>query len=114
MASDSGEMAGVLARSTVGLILLDLKLPDEDGLDLLRTLRCESAVPVIVVTGHRRKQVDRIVGLELGADDYLTKPFGLRELLARIHAVMRRRDACALCERAQDNGEQSAADQTPT
>jgi two-component system, OmpR family, response regulator len=114
MASDSGEMARVLDRSPVGLVLLDLKLPDEDGMNLLRTLRCESAVPVIVITGHRREEVDRVVGLELGADDYLTKPFGLRELLARIRAVMRRSDAGALRGQARENGEQSAADRMST
>jgi DNA-binding response OmpR family regulator len=114
MASDGGEMARVLARSPVGLVLLDLKLPDEDGINLLRALRCASAVPVIVITGHRREEVDRVVGLELGADDYLTKPFGLRELLARIRAVMRRGDASALREQARDNGDQSSAHRTPT
>jgi DNA-binding response OmpR family regulator len=59
-------------------------------LQLIRELRAGSTVPVIIVTGHRRDEVDRVVGLELGADDYLTKPFGLRELLARVHAVLRR------------------------
>jgi two-component system, OmpR family, response regulator len=75
------------------LIILDLQLGRDDGLDLLRSIRSRSDVPVIITTGHRRDEVDRIVGLELGADDYLTKPFGLRELLARIRAVLRRRQA---------------------
>ncbi|WP_407158273.1 winged helix-turn-helix domain-containing protein [Bradyrhizobium sp. STM 3557] len=69
-----------------------LRLGQEDGLDLLRDLRVQSDVPVIIITGHRRDEAGRVMGLELGADDYLTKPFGLRELLARIKAVMRRRD----------------------
>ena len=65
------------------LIILDLQLGKDDGLDLLRAIRSRSDVPIIITTGHRRDEVDRVVGLELGADDYLTKPFGLRELLAR-------------------------------
>src|SRR5580704_13280297 len=75
------------------LVILDLQLDKDDGLDLLRAIRSRSDVPVIITTGHRRDEVDRVVGLELGADDYLTKPFGLRELLARIRAVLRRRQA---------------------
>lgn len=75
------------------LVILDLRLGDEDGLDLLREMRLNSDVPVIITTGHRCDETDRVVGLELGADDYLTKPFGLRELLARIRAVLRRHEA---------------------
>ena len=72
------------------VIILDLRLGQDDGLDLLREIRSHSDVPVIITTGHRREEIDRVVGLELGADDYLVKPFGLRELLARIRAVLRR------------------------
>jgi len=89
-AADGAEMARALAGGMVHLVLLDLKLSAEDGLDLLRDLRAASTVPVIVLTGQRREEVDRVLGLELGADDYLTKPFSLRELLARIRAVLRR------------------------
>ncbi len=71
------------------LVLLDLRLPDLDGLEVCRRLRERSRVPIIVVTA-RGEEVDRVVGLELGADDYLVKPYGLRELIARIRAVMRR------------------------
>ncbi|MEV7866711.1 response regulator transcription factor [Streptomyces sp. NPDC088124] len=71
------------------LVLLDLGLPDMDGLDLCRTLRARSAIPIIMITA-RGEEADRIVGLELGADDYLAKPFGVRELVARIRAVTRR------------------------
>jgi two-component system, OmpR family, response regulator len=78
------------AAEEPGLVILDLQLGQEDGLDLLREIRTRSDVPVIITTGHRRDEIDRVVGLELGADDYVTKPFGLRELLARIRAVMRR------------------------
>jgi two-component system OmpR family response regulator len=89
-AADSREMARVLGTGGVDLVILDLKLGDEDGLELVRTLRADSDLPIIVITGHRREEVDRVVGLELGADDYLTKPFSPRELLARIRAVLRR------------------------
>lgn len=71
-------------------VILDLRLGTDDGLDLLREIRSRSDVPVIIATGHRRDEIDRVVGLELGADDYITKPFGARELLARIRAVLRR------------------------
>jgi len=87
---DSGrEMLAHLAENAVDLILLDLGLPGEDGLDLTRHLHEHWHGPVIIVTG-RADSVDRIVGLELGADDYVTKPFELRELLARIRSVLRR------------------------
>ena len=78
-----------LAASEPDLVLLDLRLPDIDGFAVARELRSRSRVPIIVVTA-RGEEVDRVVGLELGADDYMVKPFGLRELIARIHAVMRR------------------------
>jgi two-component system, OmpR family, response regulator RegX3 len=78
-----------LEAPPVDLILLDLRLPDLDGTDVCRELRSRSDVPIIVVTA-RGQEVDRVVGLELGADDYVVKPFGFRELLARIRAVSRR------------------------
>ena len=87
------EVLNLLTREQPDLVILDLRLGQEDGLDLLREIRSHSDVPVIITTGHRRDEVDRVVGLELGADDYITKPFGLRELLARIRAVLRRREA---------------------
>jgi DNA-binding response OmpR family regulator len=83
-------MARVLDEQRVDLVVLDLKLAEEDGLQLVNELRTQSSLPIIVITGHWRDEVDRIVGLELGADDYLTKPFNLRELLARVRAVLRR------------------------
>ncbi|WGF88007.1 response regulator [Marinivivus vitaminiproducens] len=89
-AADAAMMRQVMARGTVDLVILDLKLTSESGIDLLRELRATSDVPVILITGHRRDDVDRIIGLELGADDYILKPFNLRELLARIRAVLRR------------------------
>lgn len=92
-ASGRNEVAALFARDEPNLVILDLRLGQEDGLDLLREIRSHSDVPVIITTGHRRDEIDRVVGLELGADDYITKPFGLRELLARIRAVLRRREA---------------------
>jgi DNA-binding response OmpR family regulator len=80
------------AAAEPGLVVLDLRLGQEDGLDVLRRIRARSDVPVIITTGHRRDEIDRVVGLELGADDYLTKPFGMRELLARVRAVLRRNE----------------------
>ena len=92
-ASGREEVAGLFASDEPSLVILDLRLGQEDGLDLLREIRSRSDVPVIITTGHRRDEIDRVVGLELGADDYITKPFGLRELVARIRAVLRRREA---------------------
>jgi two-component system, OmpR family, response regulator len=88
-AHDGGEMRRVLAQGPVDLVILDLMLPGEDGLTLARSLRSESGVGIIILTG-RGETVDRIIGLEMGADDYLPKPFHLRELLARVKAVLRR------------------------
>ena len=80
----------VAAASSVDVVLLDLGLPDGDGIDVLRELRKVSDVPVIIATA-RGDETDRIVGLELGADDYVVKPFSVRELAARVRAVARRR-----------------------
>ncbi len=82
-------MRSVLARESVDLVLLDLGLPGEDGLELTRVLRTDWDGALIIITG-RGESVDRVVGLELGADDYVTKPFELRELLARVRSVLRR------------------------
>ncbi|HTX04254.1 MAG TPA: response regulator [Steroidobacteraceae bacterium] len=87
--ADGREMRRVLDRAPVDLIVLDLMLPGEDGLTLCRELRTHSQIPVIMLTA-RGEDVDRIVGLEIGADDYLPKPFNPRELLVRIRAVLRR------------------------
>jgi DNA-binding response OmpR family regulator len=83
----TGEAA--LAADGADMVVLDLGLPDIDGYEVCRRLRARSEVPIIVVTA-RGAEVDRVIGLELGADDYLVKPFGLRELVARIRAVSRR------------------------
>jgi DNA-binding response OmpR family regulator len=86
------ELAAVMARDTVDLVVLDLRLPGEDGLQIARRLREQSAIPILMLTG-RAEEADRVMGLELGADDYLTKPFSPRELLARIRALLRRAQA---------------------
>ncbi|MEU6069168.1 MULTISPECIES: response regulator transcription factor [Streptomyces] len=78
-----------LAAVDAEMVLLDLGLPDMDGIDVCRTLRLRSQVPIIMISA-RSDEVDRVLGLELGADDYLSKPFGVRELVARIRAVFRR------------------------
>lgn len=86
---DGREMRRVMERSRVDLVVLDLMLPGEDGLSICREVRTRSQVPIIMLTA-RGEDVDRIVGLELGADDYMPKPFNPRELLGRIKAVLRR------------------------
>jgi len=93
LAADGAAMARILAGDNIDLVILDLKLAREDGLELMRGLSAQADVPVILITGHRRDEADRVIGLELGADDYLIKPFGLRELLARVRAVLRRAEA---------------------
>jgi two-component system, OmpR family, response regulator len=90
LAASGEEMSQILSSAPVDLIILDMKLAGEDGLALIRELRPRSDVPIIVLTGSRREEVDRVIGLELGADDYVLKPFSPRELLARIRAVLRR------------------------
>ena len=106
-AANGREVTQHLAAGDPSLIILDLRLGREDGLDILRGIRHGgSDVPVIITTGHRLDEVDRVVGLELGADDYITKPFGLRELLARVRAVLRRHEAgrTARTREAQNGG----------
>lgn len=91
-ARDGREMWQVLERHVIDLIVLDLMLPDTDGLTLCRDLRAKSNtpnIPVLMLTA-RGEETDRIVGIEMGADDYLIKPFNPRELLARIKSILRR------------------------
>lgn len=89
LASDGREALHLADQSSPDLILLDLMIPEVDGLDVCRELRKTSVVPIIMLTA-RGEEIDRVVGLELGADDYVCKPFSVRELLARIKAVLRR------------------------
>jgi two-component system, OmpR family, response regulator len=88
--SQGQQIAEVMARETIDLVVLDLRLPGEDGMQIAKRLREESpALPIIMLTALK-DEADRVMGLELGADDYLTKPFSPRELLARIRALLRR------------------------
>jgi len=83
------EMVCALSEHAIDVIVLDLRLAGEDGMELARKVRAESMIPIIMVTG-RKDEADRVMGLEIGADDYITKPFSPRELLARVRAVLRR------------------------
>ena len=89
-AADGAQALEVARSEKPDLILLDLMLPKLDGLEVCRILRKESSVPIVMLTA-RSEEVDRVVGLELGADDYMVKPFGVRELMARVRAMLRRR-----------------------
>jgi two-component system phosphate regulon response regulator OmpR len=93
LAEDAKALNRVLTRETIDMIILDLMLPGEDGLSICRRLRAANDPTPIIMLTAKVEDVDRIVGLEVGADDYLPKPFNPRELLARIHAVLRRRPA---------------------
>ena len=88
-ANDGRQALEVFKRESLDLVILDLMLPGIDGLEVCREIRRSSSTPVIILTA-RSEDVDKLVGLELGADDYMTKPFSPRELLARVHAVLRR------------------------
>ena len=89
--ANAEQMDRLLTRESFHLMVLDLMLPGEDGLSICRRLRSQSnPMPIIMVTA-KGEEVDRIVGLEIGADDYLPKPFNPRELLARLKAILRRR-----------------------
>jgi two-component system response regulator BaeR len=87
--ADGFEVVPWLRQHRADLVLLDLMLPGRDGLELCREIRTFSAVPIIMVTA-RIEKVDRLLGLELGADDYICKPFSPREMVARVKAVLRR------------------------
>lgn len=92
LVSENGEaMKRLWVREHFDVLILDLMMPGEDGLAILKRLRAEKDMTPVIMLTARGEDVDRILGLELGADDYLGKPFNPRELLARIHAVLRRR-----------------------
>jgi two-component system OmpR family response regulator len=88
-AADGAAMRRALAEASFDVLLLDVMLPGEDGLELCRQVVQQLALPVIMLTAQG-DPVSRVLGLELGADDYIGKPFEPRELVARIHAVLRR------------------------
>ena len=89
IASDGKKAMNIFERQTPDFVILDLMLPEVDGLSLTRWLRDRSDVPIIMLTA-RREEIDRIAGLEMGADDYVVKPFSPQELVSRVRAVMRR------------------------
>ena len=93
--SNSQQMSSTLVDEAIDLVVLDLRLAGEDGMAIARSLRDQSAIPIVMLTGVK-DEADRVMGLELGADDYLTKPFSPRELLARIRTVLRRTKSTAL------------------
>jgi len=88
-AADGVSALETFQNSPPDLVILDWMLPKLNGLEVLRRIRQKSAVPVLMLTAHN-EEADRVIGLEVGADDYLTKPFGMRELIARVHALLRR------------------------
>jgi DNA-binding response OmpR family regulator len=90
-AADGAGLLAILDKKPVDLITLDVRLGGEDGFNLAREVRAKNNVPIIMISG-RGDMIDRVVGLELGADDYIAKPFYMREVLARIRAVLRRYD----------------------
>jgi two-component system phosphate regulon response regulator OmpR len=89
-AGNAGELRAALSAEPPELILLDINMPGEDGLSVLRGLRAEGGTPAVIMLTAASDTIDRILGLEMGADDYLGKPVDLRELEARIKAVLRR------------------------
>ena len=95
VAANGQQMSSTLAEEAIDLVVLDLRLAGEDGMAIARSLRDQSAIPIVMLTGVK-DEADRVMGLELGADDYLTKPFSPRELLARIRTVLRRTKSTAL------------------
>lgn len=88
---DSQTMARVLVTEVVDLVVVDLNLGYEDGLEIVRNLSSKSDAPIIIISGDRLEEADKVVGLELGAADYITKPFGMREFLARVRSALRER-----------------------
>ena len=88
-AGDGSSAVEIARREQPDLVLLDLLLPVLDGFEVCRILRQEMSVPILMLTA-RTEEIDKVVGLEMGADDYLTKPFNMRELMARVKALLRR------------------------
>jgi DNA-binding response OmpR family regulator len=102
-ASHGGACAEILAHEPIDLVTLDLNLGGEDGLKIARELRARRNVPIVMITG-KGDPIDRVVGLELGADDYIIKPFHMREVVARVRAVLRRYEAAAPHDAGQEPG----------
>src|SRR5215211_3801149 len=94
-AGDGAAALAAAGREPIDLILLDVMMPNMDGFAFLKIYRKEHGVPIILLTA-RLAEADKVLGLELGADDYVTKPFGMQELVARIRAVLRRTTAAGV------------------
>ncbi len=89
------------AQEKIDLVILDLALPKLDGLEVCRRLRAQSAVPIIMLTA-RDEEIDKVIGLEIGADDYITKPFSIREFRSRVRALLRRASVTDATEPAEE------------
>ena len=98
IAADGGKAESSFDLFSPDVVLLDIMLPVKDGWQICRDIRKKSSVPIIMLTA-KGETADKINGLDMGADDYVTKPFDVKELLARVHAVMRRTDADAPVEK---------------
>jgi DNA-binding response OmpR family regulator len=96
-AADGREALAVFRAERPDLVLLDLMLPELSGIEVCRIIRAESGVPIVMLTA-KDSEIDKVVGLELGADDYVTKPFSVRELSARIRALFRRAEQAVTAE----------------
>ncbi|NPC53816.1 response regulator transcription factor, partial [Corallococcus exiguus] len=102
-AADGGRGLAALEANAYDAVLLDVMMPGMDGLEVCKRIRAKSRIPVLMLTA-KGDETDRVVGLELGADDYLPKPFGPRELLARLRAVLRRAQPAAVADRLESSG----------
>ncbi len=100
-ASDGAKGLMLAMHGTYDLFILDLMLPRMDGLDICKRIRAENAHTPILILSARSEELDKVLGLELGADDYMTKPFSIRELLARIKAIFRRMEVSAQANEAE-------------
>jgi len=89
--ANSQQMARHLTAEATDLVIVDMNLGREDGLQIVRSLNSRSDIPIIIISGDRLGESDKVMGLEIGAKDYITKPFGLREFLARVRAALRER-----------------------
>jgi two-component system phosphate regulon response regulator OmpR len=107
-ASGGAELRALLAERPADAVILDIAMPGEDGLSIARSLRSQGDIGIVMLTAAA-DVVDRVVGLEVGADDYIAKPFDLRELLARLRAVLRRRAAARGAAEAATRGAAEAA-----
>jgi two-component system OmpR family response regulator len=92
----SAQLARILSTEIVDLLVVDLNLGNEDGLEIVRKFSGITDAPIIIISGDRLDETDKVIGLELGASDYITKPFGLREFLARVRASIREKPAAKI------------------